>query len=125
KRPHGPLARPSFLGEHHDGVALADALDGEVERLDRRPPVLAVDGDESGAAETPPEDGNLEEAHLGHEADRLRDRRQDTGDVVVAVMVADQDVALPRIDGLDAFRAQIDPRRADQEAGPETDDRVD
>jgi hypothetical protein len=38
----------------------------------------------------------LEQAHLGHETDWLRDRGEDAGDVEVAVVVGDEDVALGR-----------------------------
>ena len=50
----------------------------------------------------------------GHEADRLRDRREDAGDVEVAVVIRDQDVTLFRVEQIEILRAEVDSRRPDE-----------
>ena len=73
-----------------------------------------------------PKIGILKRLDLRHEADRLRHRGEDAGDVEVAVVIRDQDVALL------ADRASPSSRRADrcpaareERARPETDEPVD
>src|SRR5581483_5304776 len=91
---HRALARAALFRKNDDAVAFANALHGELERLHRRAPVLAIDRNESGPPDRPAENRNLEKADLGHETDRLRDRRENARDIEVAVVIRDDDVAL-------------------------------
>src|SRR5205823_7717853 len=100
ERTHGAFPRASLFRKDDDGVAFADAIDRQLERLDGCASILAVDRDESCPADRPSKNGDLEEADLGHESDRLGDRLEDAGNVEVAMVIGDQDVSLLPIDDL-------------------------
>jgi len=125
KGAHRPLARAALFGKNDHRVSFSNPVDGHFERLHRCAAILPVDGNEPRPPDGPPEDRDLEQAHLGHEADGLRNRREDAGDIEVAVVVGDQDVPLLPIDALGSFRAKVDPRPPHNGPGPHSDDAVD
>src|SRR3982750_1280664 len=97
EREEGVVQRPGPLGEEDERGLLAQPGGGRGEGLDGGAAVGAVDGDEPPRPQGPAEDGDLEQAALGHHADLPRGGRDQHREVEQALMVGQEDIALPRL----------------------------
>ena len=87
--------------------------------------IAAVDHDVAADAERLAEHRNLQQLLLGDEADDERHAREGAPDVEVAEVVADDHVALPGLQVLEALDVEVDAADAHDAATPDAADAVD
>ncbi len=84
----------SAFGEDDDGVSVMEGVDGGVEGAEGGADVGGIDGDLSGAAEVPAEDGEGEEFFFGEDAELGGEVRVEQGDVHGGQVVGGVDLGL-------------------------------
>ncbi len=76
----------------------------------------------AGPSQVPSEEGNTEEALLGEEAELMRQRRKQRGDIEKTAMIGDENVVGFRIELLNSLRAHADQADGNKHFAPYSGD---
>src|SRR5436305_3698045 len=123
ERKHLVGSRTGAFGKEEESHSAQALFEPRRDRLRRPVRIAAIDEDVSHALGAPPEERNLPELVLRHEAHRARSARHDGGHVHVRGVVGDEDVALAGIERND-LRDDAGPGAKEDEPAPGAQDAV-